>query len=40
LDKEEHFSILSRKQVWGLRKADPSEIEAGKIVEWKKKNKI
>jgi hypothetical protein len=38
LDKEKHFPILSMKQIWGLRKADKSEIEAGKIVEWKKKH--
>ena len=40
LDKEEHFPILSRRQIWGLRKADETEIEAGKIIEWKKKDKI
>ncbi len=39
LDKEKHFSIMSPKQIRGLRKADKTEIEAGKIIEWKKKNK-
>jgi hypothetical protein len=31
-----HFPILNRKQIRNLRKAEPIEIEAGKIVEWKK----
>ncbi len=35
LDKARHYSILNRKQIAGLRKADKIEIEAGKIVEWK-----
>ena len=30
-----HFPIMTRKQIAGLRLADPLEIEAGKIVEWK-----
>ncbi len=37
LDKVEHFKILTRKQIAGLRKADKVEIQAGKIVEWEKK---
>jgi len=36
LDKIKHFPILTRKQIRNLRKADKIEIEAGKIVEWKK----
>lgn len=31
-----HFPILDRKQIRNLRKAEPIEIEAGKIIEWKK----
>lgn len=31
-----HFSILNRKQIRNLRKAEPIEIEAGEIIEWKK----
>ena len=31
-----HFPILNRKQIRNLRKAEPIEIKAGKIVEWKK----
>jgi hypothetical protein len=30
-----HFSILNRKQISYLRRADQVEIEAGKVVEWK-----
>jgi len=30
------FPILDRKQIRNLRKADPLEIEAGKIIEWQK----
>ena len=38
LAKVKHFPILTRSQISRLRLADSSEIEAGKIVEWKKKN--
>ncbi len=31
-----HYKILNRKQINKLRKADNIEIEAGKIIEWKK----
>ena len=31
-----HFPILNRKQIKNLRKADKIEIQAGKLVEWKK----
>jgi hypothetical protein len=31
-----HFPLLNRKQIRNLRKAEKIEIEAGKIVEWKK----
>jgi len=34
LAEVKHFSILTRKQIRNLRKADPLEIEAGKIIEW------
>lgn len=36
LAEMEHIPILSRKQIANLRKADRIEIDAGKIVEWKK----
>jgi hypothetical protein len=36
LDKIKHFSILSNDQIKNLRRADSIEIEAGKIVEYKK----
>jgi len=34
-----HHSILNRKQIRGLRKADKIEILAGKLVEWKRGEK-
>ena len=37
LSEIKHFSILDRKQTKNLRLADKVEIEAGKIVEWKKR---
>ena len=30
-----HYPILNKKQIHFLRKAEPIEIEAGKIIEWK-----
>jgi hypothetical protein len=36
LDTVRHYKILNKKQIRNLRKADKIEIEAGKIVEWKK----
>ena len=39
LDKARHFSILDRKQISGLRKADKIEIEAGKLTEWNNSKK-
>ncbi|MEQ1561715.1 MAG: hypothetical protein ABL899_03295, partial [Nitrospira sp.] len=36
LDKIKHHKILSQKQIKNLRKADKIEIEAGKLVEYKK----
>ena len=30
-----HYPILTRKQIRNLRRADPIEIEAGKLVEWR-----
>jgi len=36
LDSVKHFSILTRKQIRNLRKADKIEIKAGKIVEYKR----
>lgn len=34
----EHFPILTRSQISGLRNAEEIEIKAGEIVEWKNKN--
>lgn len=36
LEKVKHFKILKRSHISGLRKADKIEIEAGKLLEWKK----
>ena len=36
LDKIKHYDILPRGTLGKLRKADKIEIQAGKIVEWKK----
>jgi hypothetical protein len=36
LAKVRHFPILDRRQIRNLRKAEPIEIAAGKIIEWKK----
>ncbi|HTZ41996.1 MAG TPA: hypothetical protein VMC07_02195 [Candidatus Omnitrophota bacterium] len=36
LDKVKHFPILNRRQIKELRKADETEIKAGKILEWEK----
>lgn len=38
LDDSRHYPILSTKQIKTLRKAEPIEIEAGKILEWHPKN--
>lgn len=35
LAEVKHYPILNRKQIRNLRKADPIEIKAGKITEWK-----
>ena len=35
LDGIKHYKILSKKQILNLRKADKTEIEAGKVSEWK-----
>lgn len=35
LCKVKHYNILNKKQISFLRKAEPIEIEAGKILEWK-----
>jgi hypothetical protein len=37
LDKVKHYKILSRKQIQNLRKADKIEIQAGRLVQWKRK---
>lgn len=37
LAEARHFTILNRKQISNLRRANKTEIEAGKIVEWKNK---
>lgn len=39
LARVKHFPILNLKQIHGLRKADETEIKAGKLLEWKDKNK-
>ncbi len=36
LDKVKHYDIVPKKYIKKLRKADKVEIQAGKIVEWKK----
>jgi len=36
LAKVKHYKIMNRQQIKNLRKADKVEIEAGKIVEWKR----
>ncbi|MFA5029224.1 MAG: hypothetical protein WC518_00555 [Patescibacteria group bacterium] len=33
-----HFPIINRKQIRNLKKADPIEIKAGLLVDWKEKN--
>lgn len=38
LEKVKHFKILTKKQIRNLRKADKLEIQAGKLVEWKKRH--
>ena len=38
LARVKHFPILNLRQIMNLRKADKTEIEAGKILEWKKEN--
>jgi len=37
LAEEKHFSILTKNEILGLRKADPIEIETSEVVEWKRK---
>ncbi|MDD5192084.1 MAG: hypothetical protein PHH54_01350 [Candidatus Nanoarchaeia archaeon] len=39
LDKVKHFSILTKKQIKNLRKADKIERKIGKVVEWKRRRK-
>ncbi len=34
IDRSPHQNILNRRQIAGLRLADPIEIEAGKITQW------
>jgi hypothetical protein len=36
IDRSPHRPLLTRSQVAGLRRADPVEIEAGEIREWKR----
>jgi len=36
LDQAKHYSIMSKKQIANLRRADKVEIETGKIIEWGK----
>jgi hypothetical protein len=35
LAKVRHTQILNRKQIVGLRRAEPIEIRAGEVVEWR-----
>ncbi len=37
LDKAKHYKILNSQQLKNLRKADPVEIQAGKLIEWNTK---
>lgn len=37
LTDSKHYKILTQSQIKNLRLADPVEIEAGKLVEWKRK---
>ena len=37
LTDSKHFSFLNQSQIANLRLAEPIEIEAGKLVEWKRK---
>lgn len=37
LDRSRHFDIVGRDAVRRLRRADPIEIEAGKLTEWRQK---
>jgi hypothetical protein len=39
MDEVKHFSILNRKQIRNLRRADKVELDAGDMVEWKPKKK-
>jgi hypothetical protein len=39
LDEVKHFQILDRKQIRNLRRADQVELDAGDVVEWKRKKK-
>lgn len=34
IDRAPHHLLLTRRQIAGLRKADPIEIKAGKLVDW------
>jgi hypothetical protein len=35
LQRTRHFRLLDRRQIAGLRRADPIEIRAGKLIEWR-----
>jgi hypothetical protein len=35
IDRSTHHQLLNRRQIAGLRRADPIEIRAGKITEWR-----
>ena len=37
LDDSPHFQILNKSAIANLRRADPVEVKAGKIVRWVKK---
>jgi hypothetical protein len=39
MDEVKHYSMLNKKQIRNLRRANKIEIDAGKLVEWQKKKK-
>jgi hypothetical protein len=39
LDEVKHFQILNQKQIRNLRRADQVELDAGDVIEWKRKKR-
>lgn len=35
IERSRHFSLVNRRQIAGLRRADAIEIKAGKLIEWR-----